>query len=67
MTEEDISTEFSSKDDQIEKNHRRLSLLNDPNYGIILCFLEKFRSLLDLPNYSLQRLEDHLINYQERS
>jgi len=67
MTEEDISTEFSSKDDQIEKNYRRLSLLNDPNYGIILCFLEKFRSLLDLPNYSLQRLEDHLINYQERS
>ncbi len=67
MAEEDISTEFSSKDDQIEKNHRRLSLLKDPNYGIILCFLEKFRSILDLPNYSLQRLEDHLINYQERS
>lgn len=63
-TEEDISTEFSSKDDQ---NQRRLSLISDPNYGIVLCFLEKFRSILDLPSYSLQRLEDHLVNYQERS
>ncbi|CAF4497837.1 unnamed protein product, partial [Rotaria magnacalcarata] len=34
---------------------------------IVLCFLEKFRSVLDLPNYSLQRLEDHLINYEERN
>jgi hypothetical protein len=66
-TEEDISTEFSSKDDQIENDQRRSSLLHDPNYGIILCFLDKFRSLLDLPNYSLQRLEDHLVNYRERS
>jgi len=66
-TEEDISIEFCLKDDHLEKDQRRLSLLNDANYGIILCFLEKFRSLLDLPNYSLQRLEDHLVNYQERS
>ncbi len=66
-TEEDISTEFSCKDDSIEKDQRRLSLINDPNYGIVLCFLDKFRSILDLPNYSFQRLEDHLVNYQERS
>jgi hypothetical protein len=66
-TDEDVSTEFSSNNDQIEKDQRRLSLINDPNYGIVLCFLDKFRSILDLPNYSLQRLEDHLVNYQERS
>jgi len=63
ITEEDLS----SKNNQIEKDQRRLSLLKDPNYGIVLCFLEKFRSVIDLPNYSLQRLEDHLVNYQERS
>jgi hypothetical protein len=65
--EEEVSTEFSSNNDQFEKDQRRLSLINDPNYGIMLCFLDKFRTILDLPNYSLQRLEDHLINYQERS
>lgn len=65
MTEEEItSTESIPTDD--EKNQRRLALINDQNYGIILCFLEKFRSVLDLPKYSLQRLEDHLVNYQER-
>jgi hypothetical protein len=67
MITEDISTESCSKDDSIEKDRRRICLLNDANYGIVLCFFEKFRSILDLPNYSLQRLEDHLINYQERS
>ena len=66
-TDEDISTEFSSKDDNVEKDQRRLSLLNDPNYGIVLCFLDKFHSILDLPKYSLQRLEDHLVNYHDRS
>jgi hypothetical protein len=66
-TEDDISTEFSPKATIIDKDQRRLSLLNDPNYGIILCFLEKFQSILDLPNYSLQRLEDHLLHYEERS
>ncbi|CAF3842441.1 unnamed protein product [Adineta steineri] len=75
ITEEEISTEFSPQDNNNnitinnnndEKDQRRLSLLNDANYGIILCFLEKFRTILDLPNYSFQRLEDHLINYQER-
>jgi hypothetical protein len=65
--EEEVSTEFSSNNDQFEKDQRRLSLINDPNYGIMLCFLDKFRTILDLPNYSLQRLEDHLVNYQERS
>ncbi|CAF3188709.1 unnamed protein product [Rotaria sp. Silwood2] len=66
-TEDNLSTEFSPKTETIDKDQRRLSLLNDSNYGIVLCFLEKFRSILDLPNYSLQRFEDHLINYEERN
>ena len=60
--------EFDPKENNIdEKDQRRLTLLNDPNYGIILCFLERFRSSLDLPLYSYQRLEDHLIQYQDQS
>ncbi len=66
-TEEELSTEISSNTDQIEKDQRRSSLINDPNYGIMLCFLDRFRTTLDLPKYSLQRLEDHLVHYQERS
>jgi hypothetical protein len=66
-TEDDISTEFSPKTPVIDKDQRRLSLLNDSNYGITLCFLEKFRTILDLPTYSFQRLEDHLLHYEERS
>ncbi len=57
----------SIKENEIEINRRRYDLFNDPNYGIVLCFLEKYRSLLDLPNYPLQLLEDHLVNYQGES
>jgi len=67
MTSENTSTNSYLKEDDIEKDRRRINLLNDPNYGIVLCFLDKFRSLLDLPNYPLQLFEDHLINYQEQS
>jgi len=67
MTSENNSTNSYLKEDDIEKDRRRINLLNDPNYGIVLCFLDKFRSLLDLPNYPLQLFEDHLINYQEQS
>ncbi len=55
------------KTNDIEKARRQIDLLNDPNYGIVLCFLDQFRSVLDLPNYPLQLFEDHLINYQEKS
>ena len=63
-TQEEIST---SKDEPVDQDQRQLTLINNPNYGIILCFLEKFQSILDLPNYSFQRLENHLLNNQERS
>ncbi|CAF4247749.1 unnamed protein product, partial [Adineta steineri] len=50
-----------------QKDQRRIDLLNDANYGIVLCFLDQFRSILDLPHYPLQLFEDHLINYQEQN
>ncbi len=60
-------TECYSIDHDIEKDQRQINLLNDPNYGIVLCFLDKFRSILDLPDYPLQRFEDHLLNNHDRS
>lgn len=62
MTSEEKPTNESSTIDQ-----RRCQLLTDPNYAIILSFLEKFRSTLDLPVYSFQRFEDHLLQSHERS
>ncbi|CAF1383480.1 unnamed protein product [Rotaria sp. Silwood1] len=66
MTIANHSTEccYLNEDDN-EKDQRRKNLLNDPNYGIVLCFLDQFRSVLNLPNYPLQCFEDHLVNYQE--
>ena len=66
-TEDSISIEFNLNEDIVEANQRRLSLLNDASYGVILSFLDKYRSVLDLPNYSLQRLEDHLMQCEKRS
>lgn len=48
-------------------DQRRVDLLNDPNYGVILCFLDKYRSLLALPPYPFELLEDHLLRYQGQS
>ena len=68
MTDENIKVEESiCQEQQIENEQRQLNLLNDHNYGIILCFLEKFKTVLDLPKYSYQRLETHLLNNHERS
>ncbi|CAF4736732.1 unnamed protein product, partial [Rotaria sp. Silwood2] len=66
MTIASHSTEscYLNEDDN-ENDQRRKSLLNDPNYGIVLCFLDKFRNILSLPDYPLQRFEDHLVNCQE--
>lgn len=60
-------TEGSSADDVDKdkfcpkRDQRRLTLLNDPNYAIILSFLDKFRSYVDLKHYPLRILEDNLI------
>ncbi len=51
----------------LKRDQRRLNLLNNPNYGIILSFMEKFRSYIDLKNYPLRIFEDNLINEKEKS
>jgi hypothetical protein len=50
----------------LNQDQRRCGLLNDPNYGIVLAFMERFRSVLDLPTYPYQRLEDHLLHTDAR-
>lgn len=68
MTTEEAQapTHSSPKEDSSDKEQRQLALLTDPNYGTVLSFLEQFRTVLDLPSYSFQRLEDHLLHGQER-
>ncbi|UJR15301.1 hypothetical protein I4U23_002254 [Adineta vaga] len=61
------SPDSSSKENDIEQDQRRIDLLNDPNYGIILCFLDKYRTILDLPHYPLQLFEDHLLQNHEQN
>jgi hypothetical protein len=51
----------------LKREQRRFNLLNDPNYGIILCFMDKFRSYINLKNYPLRIFEDNLINEQDKS
>lgn len=67
MTIANSPTKLLVVEDNYEIDRRRTDLLNDPNYGIVLCFLDKFQSVLDLPIYPLQRFEDHLVNYIEQS
>ena len=66
MTTEEAPTHSSPTEDSSDKEQRQLALLTDPNYGTVLSFLEQFRTVLDLPSYSFQRLEDHLLHSQER-
>ncbi len=61
------SSEESEKEKSCPKrDQRRLNLLNDPDYGIILGFMEKFRSYINLKNYPLRIFEDNLISEQEK-
>ena len=48
-------------------DERRLSLLNNPNYGVILCFLNKFRAHVDIEDYPLHLLEENLLSDEENS
>ena len=52
---------------KIDYEQRRISLLNNPNYGVILCFLDQFRAHIDFPNYPLHLLEENLLSDQEIS
>ncbi|CAF3339298.1 unnamed protein product [Rotaria sp. Silwood1] len=50
----------------LKRDQRRLNLLNNPDYGIILGFIEKFRSYIKMKNYPLRILEDNLICEKEK-
>ncbi|CAF0919878.1 unnamed protein product [Didymodactylos carnosus] len=67
--EEKLDEKRDEKSDRLkaktEKEERRLCLLNDSNYGVVLCFMDKFRPLLDLNDYSLRQFEEHLLSDNE--
>ncbi|CAF3325380.1 unnamed protein product [Rotaria socialis] len=64
--------ECSSDDDEekekpcLKRDQRRSNLLNNPDYGTILCFIDKFRSYINIKKYPLRILEDNLISEQEK-
>jgi hypothetical protein len=66
---EDLSSLDEGENEKpcLKRDQRRLNLLNDPNYGIVLSFLDKFRSYLNLKKYPLRIFEDNLISEQEKS
>ncbi|CAF3493871.1 unnamed protein product [Adineta steineri] len=63
------NTVDSSSDDKqkilLNYDQRRLSLLNNPEYGVILAFLDKFRSNIDIQDYPLHLLEENLLSDQD--
>jgi hypothetical protein len=66
------SNQVDPSSDEKEKNRlnydqRRISLLNNPIYGVILCFLDKFRTYIDIQDYPLHLLEENLLSDQEDS
>jgi len=65
------NTVDSSSDEKdktrLSYDQRRISLLNNPIYGVILCFLDKFRANIDIQGYPLHLLEENLLSDQENS
>jgi len=63
-----VPTESLTNEEQkprLSYDERRLSLLNNPIYGVILVFLDKFRSFIDIQDYPLHLLEENLLNDEE--
>ena len=52
---------------RLNYDQRRLSLLNNPDYGVVLSFLDKFRSYVDVQDYPLHLLEENLLSHEEAS
>lgn len=59
----------SDEKDKISLSYeqRQLSLLSNPIYGVILGFLDKFRSNIDIQDYPLHLLEENLLSDQDNS
>ena len=68
-TSSTIPTEDKLADEKetlrLNYDQRRVSLLNNPTYGIILAFLDKFRAHIDIQDYPLHLLEENLLSDQE--
>ena len=65
-----VPTESLTNEEQkprLSYDERRLSFLNNPIYGVILVFLDKFRSFIDIQDYPLHLLEENLLNDEENS
>ena len=60
----DQSSADESEQPSLKRDQRRVHLLNNPDYGIILDFLEKFRGPMNLQNYPLYSLENDLLSEQ---
>ena len=82
LTESDIemmlnvgepSSDLSTSDDDekekpcLKRDQRRSNLLKNPDYGIILSFLDRFHSQINFKNYPLRIFEDNLICEKEKS
>ena len=52
---------------RLNYDQRRISLLNNPDYGVVLSFLDKFRSYVDVQEYPLHLLEENLLSHEETS
>ncbi len=70
---DELSSNGSTSDEDekekpcLKRDQRRLTLLNNPMYGIVLCFMEKFRSYINFKKYPLRIFEDNLISEKEKS
>ena len=66
------SSEGSSLDENeqkpcLKRDQRRSNLLNNPDYGIILSFMDKFRPHICTKDYPLRILEDNLVCEKQKS
>jgi hypothetical protein len=74
------STPMDTQDGNVPANHvdekekirpnydeRRISLLNNPTYGVILGFLDKFRTHIDIQDYPLRLLKENLLSEEQNS
>lgn len=70
---EEPSSDLSTSDDEekdkpcLKRDQRRMNLLNNPNYGVILSFLDQFRSQINFKTYPLRIFEDNLICEKDKS
>jgi hypothetical protein len=67
--DENVPSNDVDEKEKIRPNYdeRRVSLLNNPTYGVILGFLDKFRTHIDIQDYPLHLLEENLLSDEQNS